>query len=94
MSSLLIKHQGLPKDGECYFIQIFHDGTVYDGAGGRMAATAIEIPTHGRLIDADKFCQGLYYTRSDDFIKAGVIAFVEAAATVIPADENSMYFKR
>lgn len=50
---IYIKGQVLPKEGEHYLLQINSDGTVYDAVGRRIAAHAVTVPSHGRLIDAD-----------------------------------------
>lgn len=51
--SILIKGVDLPKAGEHYLIQLNSDGTIYDAVGQRTATFAVELPPHGRLIDAD-----------------------------------------
>ena len=55
--SIYIKGQDLPKEGECYLLQINSDGTVYDAVGRRVAAVAVPVQPHGRLIDADVICE-------------------------------------
>ncbi len=48
--SILIKGMKMPKDGCHHIICIYADGMV--STGGR-AYTAVPVPPHGRLIDAD-----------------------------------------
>lgn len=85
--SILFKGQSLPKDGEHYLIQINSDGTVCDAVGRRIAGVAVELPPHGRLIDADAFIRNIAkLERVDPITAAGVIAFVNAAPTIIEAE--------
>lgn len=59
MSDLLIKGVGLPKKNEVLWLAVASDGTVEEGYGQIPKTKAIEIPPHGRLIDADKLIQYL-----------------------------------
>ena len=67
MADLLIKGFGLPKNGHNSFLIITADGDVYEKTENRQedekivahyelleGVKAIELPTHGRLIDADE----------------------------------------
>lgn len=55
MADILIKGMELPKEGNVYLI-IGEDGVVSEKIGSMYHVTteAIELPTHGRLIDADR----------------------------------------
>ena len=100
--SILIKGQKLPKDGEHYLIQINSDGTVYDAIGRQIACTAVELPPHGRLIDADalkEYCKEAIADSQSDFIRAKDFklalavtnAFckdIDDAPTIIEGDRN------
>lgn len=93
--SILIKGMKMPKDGEC--IVIASHGTAYKyelgdvvmyGDAYNETAEAIELPPHGRLIDADAFNRNIANLgmKYDPFMAAGVIAFVNDASVIIPAD--------
>jgi hypothetical protein len=49
MSGIYIPGMKMPKAGDC--IVVYPDGEVW--GGGKCIGTAIELPPHGRLIDAD-----------------------------------------
>ena len=79
MSGIYIKGMEMPQEGEMVCIEIFASGTVmrhYD-LTNRKIATAISVPDHGRLIDADAMCGGVYANhhpgrggrRMSDYIK-------------------------
>ena len=57
MADILIKGLALPKKGDSLMIYVFPSGTVdYKGfhEADTHKTTAIELPPHGRLIDADE----------------------------------------
>lgn len=59
------------------------NGDVTDSIGIKIA-TAIELPPHGRLIDADALLDDCIF--SDEGFKRGMYAFIGDASTIIPAD--------
>ena len=54
----------------------------------------VTVPPHGRLIDADELCKTIIYAKADDFLKAGVIAYVKAADTIMEAEERGQLVAR
>ena len=46
----------------------------------------IEVPKHGRLIDADELLDDCIF--SDEWFKRGMYAFIGDAPTIIPADKE------
>lgn len=84
-----IKDMEMPKDGCHHIICIYADGMV--STGGR-AYTAVPVPSHGRLIDADALNYKMLY--KENWMRGtGVEApavwkkDIEDAPTIIPADE-------
>lgn len=53
MADILIKNMEMPKEGCHHTLSIYSDGSVE--IGSRNNYMAIELPPHGRLIDADVF---------------------------------------
>ena len=89
--SILIKGIDMPKDGELLCIVVNPDGKVYIDLDleCKQVATAVPVPPHGRLIDADAFIRNIAkLERVDPITAAGIIAFVNAALTIIPAEEG------
>lgn len=87
MSGLYI--EGLKIQEETCLVFIHPDGSVTDYDHGK-DFTAVPVPDHGRLIDADKLLQfhgvlddGIYYP--DAYIPATAI---KTAPTIIPAEEG------
>lgn len=64
----LIKGVRLPKKNEVLWLAVASDGTVKEGYGQIPYTKAIEIPEHGRLIDADLAIKNLdkYYCKECD----------------------------
>lgn len=82
--SILIKGQSLPKDGEHLLLQIKSDGTIYDALGRRIASVAVELPPHGRLIDADAQIER---AKRLNLSTVGIITqLLESAPTIIEAE--------
>ena len=76
--SLYISALNLPPKGKIKMLVLFDDGIVLDDADGQNQWQAIEVPPHGRLIDADAF-----------FGECPELAMYEQIAeTIIPADKN------
>ena len=62
--SILIKNMDLSDaDLDPINISILSDGTVCDGVWGYVVAHAIELPPHGKLIDADTLLEEVYKLR-------------------------------
>ncbi len=57
MSDILIKNMEMPKEGCHHTLSIYADGSVEIGSKNNYMA--IELPPHGRLIDADKLAKSL-----------------------------------
>lgn len=89
--SIIIPRMKMPKDEKALHLDIYSDGIVLMwqmGDEGKVVGTAIELPPHGRMIDADAFNRNIANAgyKYDPFMAAGVIAFVNDAPTIIPAD--------
>lgn len=76
----------MPKDGN--HLVIFSDGEVWrDWERPKKIGTAIELPPHGRLIDADAFLAKLKKDPLFPLVeKYGMSGVIEAQPTIIPAD--------
>ena len=87
-----IKGIEMPKNYEgCeVIIRIQPNGEVLDLHGIHIGATAIPVPPHGRLIDADEFLKRAFGTRiyRGDFWLA-LEELVGESPTIIPADEEN-----
>lgn len=95
-----IKGMEMPKEGEWISVNIFHDGKCFVqswcGMDFNFAAklTAVPVPPHGRLIDADVVIDlVMQYCPDDDGVcsKAGadlreLLDEIENLPTVIPAE--------
>lgn len=80
MSDILIHGMEMPINGNETIIRIQPDGTVLDQYGHHLAITAIPVPPHGRLIDADDLANSI----------TGAIyhSDLREAPTIIPAEEG------
>jgi len=92
---VLIKGLALPKKGEsCINLKIYSDGTVYEigmysGEIIPNKAKAIELPPHGRLIDADKVKEKQKHSYNE-FCENVVSVFdIDHAPTVLEANDGS-----
>ena len=94
---LYIKGMEMPKDGNETIIRIQPDGTVLDQYGHYLAITAVLVPQHGRLIDADDFIKRItelmQKAEEDDFALGAAwyetfIRHIELAPAIIPAEES------
>ena len=94
MSDLLIKGMEMPKEGEWISVNIFHDGKCFVqswcGMDFNFAAklTAVPVPPHGRLIDADQLKE-YWMPDHDRYFNADYfIHTIDAAKTVIERDNR------
>ena len=97
MSDVLIKGMKMPKDNPVT-INIYRDGS-WVNAYTKENGEAIEVPPHGRLIDADaltaKFKEiGLGdHSLIERLFADGVYAMIDCAPTIIPADPEEEEMK-
>lgn len=80
--SVLIKGMEMPIDGNETIIRIRSDGTVLDQYGHHLVITAVPVPPHGRLIDADvlrDLCDAPHW--------CVWLSEIDDAQTIIPAEE-------
>lgn len=92
---IYIKGMEMPKDGELLCINIYPDGKVCINLDldCNQIATAVPVPPHGRLIDADAFFDfilNIYKNAQGDARKAyrDVLDTIVAAGDVIEAEEG------
>ena len=92
--SIVIHGMKMPKDSYYIDIRLFSDGWAHiptdEPPYYNKAFEAIELPPHGRLIDADAFLARNAYFADRDFINSKyddtLKDLVDAAQTIIPAD--------
>ena len=88
--SIIIKGMEMPKY-DTFHLTLLDDGTVCDGVWGDVVAQAVELPPHGRLIDAEwltehmrnKYENGPFGWNPDEF---DVLAVIEDAPTIVEAE--------
>ena len=100
MSGIYIPGLNLPPKGKIKMLVLFDDGIVLDDYDGQNQWQAIEVPPHGRLVDAD----ALHYSRvaiwhHDETVPMGgyvggmnavvMSAEIHNAPTIIPADKET-----
>lgn len=87
--SIIIKGLDMPSNGAERCIVIRSDGTVRTFVGAEIPATAEQLPTHGRLIDADALFP-LYADLLDGGDVQPVIPkiVIDTAPTIIEAEEG------
>lgn len=93
MMSIYIKGMEMPKDGSWVTLRFFPDEQcfLYSWCGNdfdfmELDLTAVPVPPHGRLIDAD-----VMKTRvncDNDSLKRTYIDWIDAQETVIPKEED------
>lgn len=82
--NVLIRGMEMPEEGWHKVIKIFPDGTVVSYYDSVELGTAIPVPPHGRLIDADALRRTYYHAPSfPNLCKA-----INDAPTIIPADKE------
>ena len=90
MSDILIKNMELPKKGHFLF-QISANGDVWvsdrnDEGTGIIIAKAIEVPPHGRCIDADEYAdQWDYSCGSGMYDERFILKTINEAPTILEA---------
>lgn len=87
--SIIIKGLEMPTERESFTLTIKYNGTVLDTETGMQVAEAHELPTHGRLIDADEFLKraiGTKCFRGDYALMLEEL--VGESTTIIPAEEG------
>lgn len=93
--SILIKNIEMPKDGEMLCINIYPDGKVCINLDldCKQIATAVHVPPHGRLTDADavqdtvlKLIEDGWDITRNDYKRMCDILF--ECPTIIPAEEG------
>ena len=98
MADILIKNMELPKEGEsCLNLKIYSDGTVlttgiYNEEIMPTDATAIELPPHGRLIDADRLkADNPQHMNADvPYVTEETVAeIIDYAPTIVEASNGS-----
>lgn len=85
--SILIRGIDMPTDGEMLCINIYPDGKVCIALDLECTqiATAVSIPPHGRLIDADALMDEAYQPGAYGYVDA---IQIDNAPTIIPAEEG------
>lgn len=88
--SILIQGVRMPQKGKRLFVAVNGCGDVYLVTSAEKiitkyqpSAKAVELPPHGRLIDADALCEGLVSNHP-------VVIYAKNADTIIPADGTDM----
>lgn len=88
--SILIKGMEIPKVPTRFII--FADGRVEDEDDSAYKYSAVPVPKHGKLVDADAFAEKNEYFWNCEFINPKysetLSDLVEAAPTVIPASDK------
>ena len=88
--SVLIKGLRMPTEDEI-IIRIQPSGAILDQCGHRILQKAIQVPPHGRLIDADALKDLYHYnTHDSDIDKAwtgNIRRSIDSAPTVLEAEE-------
>ena len=78
----------MPIDGNETIIRIQPDGTVLDQYGHHLAITAVPVPPHGRLIDADALAISTAVPLDGKPYQYVHIDNIKNAPTIIPAEEG------
>ena len=87
--SILIHGMKMPPRGKVNLLVMFDDGIVQDNSDGQNQWRAIEVPPHGRLIDADALNDLLINLADNEYtpkVFASWLSYEENAPTIIPAD--------
>lgn len=88
--SVLIKDMEMPTERESFNLTIKYNGTVLDTETGMQIAEAHELPTHGRLIDADALREDWLENGENEYVydTNAFLDSLDAAPTIIPAEEG------
>lgn len=86
---LYIKGLRLPKKGRYTSFTVYSDGRVVYKFGGDHAGQAVEVPAHGRLIDADALIDDIRRHSESYFADDFAHEWVDKAPTIIPAEEET-----
>jgi hypothetical protein len=90
MADILISGIGMPKEGQMLYIDIYPDGKVahdFD-LSCKQIATAVSVPSHGRLIDADALLKDVREHSESYFAEDFAHEWVDVAPTIIPASKR------
>lgn len=89
--SIYIKGMKMPKE-KSICVEIFADGGVHEFASPFLLGLAIELPEHGRCIDADAFLARNAYFADREFVNPKyddtLKDLIDRADTIIPAEEE------
>ena len=87
MAEILIKGMEMPKGGDIVKLYLCSDGrVVYQDCGRIYQRNAQELPSHGRLIDADVLKETLMksaYPEQREWYFAEACQFIDEAPTII-----------
>ena len=90
--SILIKGMEMPKDGELLCINIYPNGKVCIDMDlkCKQIATAVSVPPHGRLIDADALRDKWIWGDTDrlGYTECVEVIDIDNAPTIIEAEVN------
>ena len=83
MADILIKGMELPKDGCHHTLSIYADGSVEIGRKNNYKA--IEVPTHGRLIDAEELKNLIVWaaTCNNGLTLSYILKLIDDASTTV-----------
>ena len=81
---LLIKNMEMPKEGSVV-IEIYSDGVWCDYKSSQHHEKAIELPPHGRLIDADELIEKVLDGDRPNY--GTVVRFIQEAPVILEATE-------
>ena len=88
MEEILIKNMKMPKDmSKPLHISIFSNGSVWITHEGKTEATAQELLSHGRLIDADFFKEYAIRVSTEDGKEYIPSNYVDIVPTILEASK-------
>lgn len=84
---LYIEKMELPKGGNETIIRILPNGEILDQYGHHLGLSALSVPPHGELKDADAIRADIDEKRPGrSYEDAWALTVIDAAPTIIPAD--------